>query len=33
MNQSKIACSGPIGDVAVDILEPFGRIVVAEDGS
>jgi phosphoglycerate dehydrogenase-like enzyme len=28
-----IACSGPIGDVAVEILKPFGKIVVAEDSS
>ena len=28
-----IACSGPIGEVAVEILKPFGEIVVAEDSS
>ena len=26
----KIVCTGPIGDVAIDILQPFGELVVAE---
>ena len=33
MNQSTIACSGPIGDVAIEILKPFGEIIIAEDSS
>ena len=33
MTTPKIACSGPIGEVAIDILKPFGEIVVADDGS
>ncbi len=33
MTAPKIACSGPIGEVAIDILKPFGEIVVADDGS
>jgi D-3-phosphoglycerate dehydrogenase len=33
MATSKIACSGPIGKVAVDILKPFGEIVIADDNS
>jgi phosphoglycerate dehydrogenase-like enzyme len=33
MSLPTIACSGPIGDVAVEILKPFGEIVVAEDNS
>jgi prephenate dehydratase len=33
MKGSTIACSGPIGDVAIEILKPYGEIVVAEDGS
>lgn len=33
MKGSTIACSGPIGDVAIEILKPFGEIVVAEDSS
>ena len=33
MAKPKIACSGPIGQVAIDILEPFGEIAVAEDSS
>jgi D-3-phosphoglycerate dehydrogenase / 2-oxoglutarate reductase len=33
MPSPSIACSGPIGDVAVEILNPFGEIVVAEDSS
>lgn len=33
MAKPKIACSGPIGQVAIDILEPFGDIAVAEDSS
>jgi D-3-phosphoglycerate dehydrogenase len=28
-----IACSGPIGEVAAEILKPFAKIVVAEDSS
>ncbi len=33
MTSPTIACSGPVGEVAVEILKPFGQIVVAEDGS
>jgi len=33
MMSPTIACSGPVGEVAVEILKPFGQIVVAEDGS
>jgi len=33
MISPSIACSGPIGEVAVEILKPFGEIVVAEDSS
>ena len=33
MAKSKIACSGPIGQVAIDILKPYGEIKVAEDSS
>ena len=33
MTKPKIACSGPIGQVAIDILEPYGEIAVAEDSS
>ncbi len=33
MAKPKIACSGPIGQVAIDILEPYGEIAVAEDSS
>jgi phosphoglycerate dehydrogenase-like enzyme len=33
MNRPTIACSGPIGDVAVEILSPFGDILIATDGS
>ncbi|MGD9224959.1 MAG: NAD(P)-dependent oxidoreductase [Desulfobacterales bacterium] len=33
MASPAIACSGPIGEVAVKILEPYGDIAVAEDGS
>jgi D-3-phosphoglycerate dehydrogenase len=33
MTSPSIACSGPIGEVAVEILKPFGKIVVAEDSS
>jgi D-3-phosphoglycerate dehydrogenase len=33
MTSPSIACSGPIGDVAVEILNPFGKIVVADDSS
>jgi len=28
-----IACSGPVGEVAIEILKPFGNIVVADDSS
>ena len=31
MTSPSIACSGPIGEVAVEILKPYGDIVVAED--
>ena len=33
MTSTVIACNGPIGEVAVKILEPYGEIVVAEDSS
>ncbi len=33
MAKPQIACSGPIGQVAIDILEPYGEIAVAEDSS
>lgn len=33
MTSPSIACSGPIGEVAFEILKPFGKIVVAEDSS
>ena len=33
MTSPSIACSGPIGEVAVEILRPFGKIVVADDSS
>ena len=33
MAKPKIACSGPIGDIAIDILNPYGEIVVAKDSS
>lgn len=33
MTSPSIACSGPIGEVAIEILKPFGEIVVAEDSS
>ncbi len=33
MKKPRIAGSGPIGEVAVEILRPFGDIVIAEDGS
>jgi len=33
MTTPRIACSGPIGEVAFTILKPFGEIVVADDGS
>ena len=33
MTAPTIACSGPIGEVAIEILEPHGDIVVAEDSS
>jgi D-3-phosphoglycerate dehydrogenase len=33
MASPMIACSGPVGQVAVDILKPHGNIVVADDSS
>jgi phosphoglycerate dehydrogenase-like enzyme len=33
MTDAVIACSGPIGEVAVEILKPHGDIVVAENSS
>ena len=33
MTSPTIACSGPVGEVAVEILKAFGEIVVAEDSS
>jgi phosphoglycerate dehydrogenase-like enzyme len=33
MTSPAIACSGPIGEVAIEILKPYGDIVVAEDSS
>ena len=33
MKSSTIACSGPIGQVAADILAPFGKIIIARDSS
>ena len=33
MTSPSIACSGPVGEVAVEILKPFGNIVVADDSS
>jgi len=33
MTSPTIACSGPVGEVAVEILKPFGNIVVADDSS
>ena len=33
MTVPTIACSGPIGEVAIEILKPHGDIVVAEDSS
>jgi D-3-phosphoglycerate dehydrogenase len=33
MTSPSIACSGPIGEVAVEILNPFGEIIVAEDST
>jgi phosphoglycerate dehydrogenase-like enzyme len=33
MTSPSIACSGPIGEVAVEILKPYGDIVVADDSS
>jgi D-3-phosphoglycerate dehydrogenase / 2-oxoglutarate reductase len=33
MTFPSIAASGPVGEVAVDILKPFGNIVVADDSS
>ncbi|MBW1697065.1 MAG: 3-phosphoglycerate dehydrogenase [Deltaproteobacteria bacterium] len=33
MSEATIACSGPIGEVAIDILKPYAQIVIAKDGS
>ncbi len=33
MTSPSIACSGPIGEVAIEILKPHGDIAVAEDSS
>jgi phosphoglycerate dehydrogenase-like enzyme len=33
MTTPTIACSGPIGEVAIDIFKSFGEIVVADSGS
>jgi phosphoglycerate dehydrogenase-like enzyme len=33
MTYKSIACSGPIGEVAIEILNPYGDIVVAQDSS
>lgn len=33
MTSPAIACSGPIGEVAIEILKPYADIVVAEDSS
>lgn len=33
MTSPSIACSGPVGEVAVQILKPFGKIVMADDSS
>ena len=33
MTSPSIACSGPVGEVAIDILKPFGKIIVADDSS
>jgi phosphoglycerate dehydrogenase-like enzyme len=33
MASPTIACSGPIGEVAIEILNPYGEIVVARDSS
>jgi D-3-phosphoglycerate dehydrogenase len=33
MTSPSIACSGPVLGVAVEILKPFGNIVVADDSS
>jgi len=33
MTTPKIACSGPIGEVAIDILKPYAEIVIAENSS
>ena len=33
MGNETIACSGPIGEVAIEILKPFGEIVIAEDSA
>ena len=31
MNNPKILCSGPIDEVATEILKPFGEIVIASN--
>ncbi len=33
MTSQTIACSGPIGEVAIEIQNPYGDIVVAQDSS
>jgi phosphoglycerate dehydrogenase-like enzyme len=33
MGNETIACSGPIGEVAIEILKPFGEIVIAENSA
>ena len=33
MKKETIACSGPIGEVAIEILKPFGEIVIAGDSA
>ena len=33
MKKARIVGSGPIEDIAVDILKPFGEIVIAEEGT
>ena len=33
MTSPTIACSGPLGEVAIEILNPYGEIVVAQDSS
>jgi phosphoglycerate dehydrogenase-like enzyme len=33
MTFPSIACSGPVGEIAVEILKPFGKIVIADDST